>query len=778
MGGAFDWSVPIIAALALGCLLLVLASHDLRDIKAPPLLLAGAAVTLWTGLQLLPLGTTLASALVPDRESAQRLLGTALGYLPATATAITFDHAATRLELLKGCALLCAFGACYVVAIRGRGRMLLAAIAGSGALMALVALVHRAADAQSVYGLYQWQIANPRLPAPILNDNCLAGFLVLTAPVALGLAMSTPDARVRLVQYLSAFVIAGTGLLTGSRAGTGAMVFALVSMLIASRLRVREQGPRLGLAALPVASAIAIGVVVGAEPIFRALSSDDFSKIDLVRDGFRLALDHPWFGVGRGGFSAAMTASMDDGGRFVHAENFLSTWCSEWGFPLAALLVAAVAHAAFCLVMARSPSVLGAGVGLVAFGAQNLLDLGSELLGIAAVAMALLGTALGEAFPYGALPGDAAHVRVRVIGWVVAGATTLSLLWITPHAFADGDDAFAERLARTRAEGARSSFRGELERALAAHPFEPVLYLTAAGEGVDHRDPHALRWLNLTMLRAPRWSQPHAEATRLLIALGRPHQAALEAREAAGLRPGTGAAAVCAVVRSAPRLDYVLLAAEGPREPAQKRAYFESVARCLANTQVGRSLDQHLAQGSLGGPGPALREHRRLLAEGRAQDATALLARAATMAGAEPGLILAFAADLLRAGKLDEATAQLRRVSGGGEHDGARLRLSAEIAAARGDASAMRSAIEKLRALGAGAGPKLAEAALLRARLETGLGNFKEAEAALDDAVALDPSPTTLRAALSRARALGTSVKIARIRMSLCAIAPAAPECR
>jgi len=781
MAGVFAWCVPVIAAASLACLVVALAQSDASSDAAPPVLWAALGTTVWTGLQLVPIGTTLITRLSADRAAPLRLIAAALGTdVPASATAITFDPASTKLEVMKGCCLLCTFVACYLLAQRGHGRFLLGAIAASGAVMALVALGHAAVGAESVFGIYRWKQAAPHLPAPILNSNCLSGFMVLTAPVALALAASTPDARERLAYSLAAFTTAAVGVLAGSRGGTAAMAFALLFSVLVIRIRPtlrHERWQQASVAGLVVAGAVAVAVVVGAEPLFKSLNSGGYSKFSDVARAFGVAFDHRWLGVGRGAFSVAASPSISSVGRFVHAENFLATWTSEWGIPVACALLAVVALGLGRLCLDRSLTRAGAGIALVAFGAQNFLDLGLELLGIATVAAATLGAALGDAAP--ATDNDVASTRLnlRTVARSVALVTALSLVAFARGAFADGDDAFESRLRAHRTAGARADFREELGSAIAAHPFEPFLFMLAAQEAVDHRDRSAFRWLNLAMLRAPEWSDPHAEAARLLLALGHTKQAALEAGQAGKRHIGVGAAVSCAIARVDSSAELVTIAAARLPAGPMTHAYYSHVIPCLG-AQQAREIDLLLLKNNQAGAATVLREHRRLVAEGNAAGARLLLQRASHTPKADERIVLAYVQALVGAKELDQATAELKRARSVGVPKADVARIEAEIATQRGDATGMRAAIDALRAEGAASAMRLAEAASLLATHEERLGNLPAAEAALDDAAMLDSTVHSQRRVLALALRTGKLGKAVGARSKLCALSPKEPECR
>jgi len=781
LGGAFAWSVPIVCAGALLCLVLALAGGA-RDDEAPHAVVwASIFTTVWTALQLVPLGPALLEKIAPERTLPLRLIGLALGRpLGAGATAVTFDPAATRLELLKGCALLCTTLACYLLARRGHARTLLAAVAGSGSVMGLVALGHRAVDAQSVYGLYRWQLVAPRLPAPILNDNCLAGFMVLTTPVAVSLALSARDARLRVAFYGGALASATTGLLTGSRAGTGAMVFALLCMVLAVQLRTRVRRDRWKQAAVAgalAAVALASAVVVGAEPLMQALGQRDYSKLDFIGDAFARAFLHPWFGVGRGAFSVATASLMDDAGRYVHAENFLATWATEWGFPVALGLTWVVGNAVAKLCLERSLLKVGVGVGLLSFAGQNLLDLGLELIGIAVVAAASLAAALGDTERYVAARPWVLNPNLARVGWACGALSMMCLLAFSPSAIAYGDDGYFARLDRAKAEATRDVFKATLAEAAAAHPLEPFLYMAAAREAVDHRDPVALRWLNLAMLQAPRWSGPHAEAARFLALVGRPGQAALEAREATKLNPVAGATAACDVARATPNTDLLMVAAEAALGTEGAPIFFARLFRCVPPTLIAQ-IDQVLLARGAGIEGSVLREYKRLVDAGRGSEGLALLAREAQPKSPSLQVLLAYMRALLEVRDLAALDVQMSRARKLGAPREAVAAVAAELATIRGDAPGMRAAVEELRAEAASSGPKLAAAALLLAKFEERLGNLDQAESALEDAALLNPTVGGLRALLAfmvRHEKMGKALSV---RATLCARSPQENECR
>jgi hypothetical protein len=599
-------------------------------------------------------------------------------------------------------------------------------------------------------------------------------------PVALAIVVTTSDARVQFFQGLAAFTMAATGLLTGSRGGAAAMVFALACSVLVGKIRPLVRGKSWQQASVPglvVAGALATAVVIGAEPLLASLRFGGYAKFGEIGRAFGLALVHPWVGVGRGGFSVAMSPTMSVDGRFVHAENFVATWASEWGIPVAAALMAVIARALGRLAIDKSALRNGAAIALLAYATQNFLDLGLELIGLATVAAATLGAALGDAD--GPVAEDAPSVRYHLahVGRFVGIATAICLALFSAGAFVDGDAAFENRLELHRAAYAPTEFRHELERAIAAHPLEPALFMLAGAEAVDRRDPVALRWLNLAMLRAPKWSAPHAEAARMLLALGHPRQAALEAGQAAKRSPPVGASASCAIARVDPNPDLIMVASAAVPTGERRQAFLASVIACLGEKQA-RQLDALLLQRNAPTSGTILREYARMVAEGAAPLALKLLKGSTRMAKPDAQVLLQYVRTLVAAGDVRAASEELQRARVVGAPKEAVARIQAEIATVRGDAPGMRAAIDLLRAECGSSPERLADAASLLATLEERLGDSTAAGAALDDAATLHPTPSSIRSVLSFALRAGNLANALRARASLCTLFPAESECR
>jgi tetratricopeptide (TPR) repeat protein len=158
---------------------------------------------------------------------------------------------------------------------------------------------------------------------------------------------------------------------------------------------------------------------------------------------------------------------------------------------------------------------------------------------------------------------------------------------------------------------------------------------------------------------------------------------------------------------------------------------------------VAIALDQEIVRRFPEQPGSRLRRAERSLRASRPDAALTELAPLVE-SGADPRIhALAGRAHLL-AGHPDRAVAIARR---GEARFGQRqelIEVLAEAEARRGNAGAMRAAVERLRELNAGRPAGIASVLALRGRLELELGNRAQAYSSFQDAHRIDPAPSRL----------------------------------
>jgi hypothetical protein len=187
-GGAVPWTVTSIAALALVAFGVALW---VRRTETPSVFdsvfVAMFVAWLWTCLQTLPLPATLAKALgLASVEGAARLQG--LEWVDTPALTVSYEPGQTYVQMLIGVGILSSF-----LAARLLGSAQLRPIAGatvvSATLVGVVGFAHEVSGSQALFGAYVPRFTATRLVAPLMNGNHLAGFLMLGALIATGLAL-------------------------------------------------------------------------------------------------------------------------------------------------------------------------------------------------------------------------------------------------------------------------------------------------------------------------------------------------------------------------------------------------------------------------------------------------------------------------------------------------------------------------------------------------------------------------------------------------------------
>jgi Flp pilus assembly protein TadD len=501
-GGVDLWAE--LGAVALGLAALLLATA--RDAALPRAALLLLGVLGVCALQLVPLP----AALHHLSPGALRIFETSLaplGLYPASRP-LSLEPAASARELAKAIACTAAFAAAWTFADgRRRRERLLFALGLSGVAVAAVVLGAALVGAGP--------LLVPRFP--FVNPNHLAGFLNLSAFVALGLALrSHGQGR---VLWLMGFAAAGAvSFLSLSRGGIAAFLFGsalFVAIWVRSRrFELRTSSPlRHGLLAGGLAAALGIAAYLALDPVLAEMrtvrAAPDDVKVQLLRPALQLVRDFPLLGVGRGAFGSVFAAYQLESSSvtFTHVENEWLQAIADLGVPAGLLLVGTFAW--IWLSAARRRDLSSAEMGLLAgtgaLAAQNVFDFSIEILGVAvpfAVAMGLLarGQRPVAARPWALRLGIAASLAAAVAGLAVARA--------------HGGERDPERVAaaaggRATADAAREAARW--------HPADWVPHATAgvrlASEG---RCGSAMPWLLRAMALDPSAPEPHLSTARCL----------------------------------------------------------------------------------------------------------------------------------------------------------------------------------------------------------------------------------------------------------------------
>jgi O-antigen ligase len=242
-----------------------------------------------------------------------------------------------------------------------------------------------------------WHLLRPQLPAGRLT---LTGVFETLARLGSFRALTIA---------VAALVCVWAVLLTSSRAGT---VLALAAQVLAFTLFFwrdlpRRFGPASALAMGALAALIVLQTLGGsANERFNENGLVDAERIAAYRATQHMIADHPWLGVGLGGFTFAFPAYRSGSlwGIWDHAHNVPLELAAEGGVPLA--MVVALAWLLLLLLLVRGIRqrrqdtifpVAAFSVACMAL-AHGMIDFSLEIPGFAIPAMALIGAGAAQSF--------------------------------------------------------------------------------------------------------------------------------------------------------------------------------------------------------------------------------------------------------------------------------------------------------------------------------------------------------------------------------------------
>ena len=471
-----------------------------------------------------------------------------------------------------------------------------------------------------------------------------------------------------------------------------------------------------------------------------------------------LIAGHPMAGVGRGAFSAAFVDQHGAERRFFHPENLLVQWTSEWGIPIALLVLGVVIWSlARGFRVGRSATRLGGLAGLVGIGIQQLADFSLELVGVAVVAAAVLGAVADS-------PRGRARLSLRTLCIVGAASCLIgSALALTMHG---GDVVSLEQRIRDALQAERRpDARALVDRGLALHPSEPIFALSGAELAVREGDPSAARWLNLAQSLAPLWSAPHLLAARWLFSIGKMDQALVELRKAESLQPGSARETICTLLREAQDPAIALRAA--PEGPAGVRLLDRS-AQCLPlQSPVAVAIDEEARRLDPNTIGPTSRQARRLLAAGRPAEAAELLS---SLSELDIGSTKILAEAYLRSDDVGAAENAIAAVLRRPRLPADVLRTAASIYARTGNDEELDSVASRLRGLTSGKRDALADVEFFLGRLyesnqrpALALSSYQSSLRSKETREALEAVARTASAVGDRPRALSAYRRLCRL---------------
>jgi tetratricopeptide (TPR) repeat protein len=646
------------------------------------------------------------------------------------------------------------------------------ATVASAVLIGLVGFAHQAAGEDLLFGIYSPRFTSTRLLAPLMNSNHLAGFCLMGALIAAGLAARGGGRQKRIAWITASVFCTIVAAWTLSRGAIGALLFGFL-LLGAWLARSRRSESRWAAIPVAVVGASIAGVVAfaGLEPILRRFETQGLGKLELAARGFRL-LDGSawWLGVGRGAFSSAFVTHEGSLDRYTHPENLLVQWTTEWGVLVAGVLLLVLIPALWKRFRtAEEPVMAAICVAIFALSLQNLVDFSLEMAGIVAVVAALLGAVL----PAGSTSAPEPRRRLLLASF---GIFVLLLAGLGPHVLASDTQSIVDRLTRAMQADDGADFQATLRRGLALHPGEPAFALLAGTYAGSKRHPDGVRWLSVVIDEAPGWAAPHAVAARWLLAEGRIDQALLEIREAEQLHAGRGHKVLCEVLTRFPRMKYIERAA-----PAEDRriAHLNRTTSFCAGLppELRAQIDDAILEDEPAHPQAVLREAKRLATQERSGEAIALLRQALDNNADNTRLWVAIIRAYLSGGDAEQAQSALKEATSRGLHSRVLLEYQARIEAALGQTDAMRDTLARLRGQSRGDARLIASSLILGGGLEASLGNVDEALAAYAAADVASPNTPALQYAAALALKSGRPTHARRLYRTLCRRKPDGPSC-
>lgn len=568
----FVGSVHAPIVLGLSLLSLPLGTYALYRLYSERVFPRGNPVWALFGLavfcvvQALPLPDTLTRRLSPHVQDVWADSLRPFGELVPAWHSLSLDAGATWLEANKWFSYCALFSGALFISVRGQALWLWLCLLGSATLAALVSAAHLAVGATRLYGIYEPQLAvTPWRVAPLLNPNNLSGYLLLGLFAGFAVLFSRRPPLPRLVLLVPMAGVLGVLILTGSRGGVAALALGLVLflgfLLLAKRAsnRLVPSLPRwaaVTTVAVVAGSGVCFALLAASEQTRVALQDESFSKLSVARWALGMVGDNWLWGVGRGAFETAFPPYRAGLGRmlFQYPENFVVQWLTEWG------VVATLLATLWLLKTMRpwryftgSTSTAALAIGGLALLAQNLVDLGLEVMSIGIAFSVALGTLCGSVArrdrggnDEGSRP-DASLGPVSALSWGrdlwLAAPVSLALLanglgWShgLHSALSDRREMRAayDELAHDKSKTA--GFREQLHAAILRHPGDA--YLPLLGALAARREGHdPVVWINRALERDPERGATHFVLARVLLERGSTGQAMLALKFAVERQP-------------------------------------------------------------------------------------------------------------------------------------------------------------------------------------------------------------------------------------------------
>ena len=470
------------------------------------------------------------------------------------------------------------------------------AILITGSVMAVAALAHPALGAERLFGVYTPETPRGMHLAPLLNPNHLAAYLTPPTLLALRQTQASKPMLPKSAAWglLSLLMVAVA--YAGSRGGTLALALGAAGLLYTRARIVKKGGTTRSLRmALATCGFVAlVGIVAFVLPQVRTeLLDSDMSKTDIWKAAAELSLRIKAFGVGRGAFGSAIsaTAGIVNNESPTHPENVVLQLLCEYGWLAAVGLIAAglwiVRPASFARIDASRRWAYWAVIALLA---HDVADFALEVPGVALLGIVVLAIALPAGGPYPPAPPATRKERAirrlpRALVPLVAGLA-LFVARRAPEV----------ELRDAREELTHAPLKDERLLELASrHPASAYVALLGAVSETRQGSERAIAWAARALTLSTRHGQPYYGRAHAALATHlrsrNPSQALLEYRAAivedSSLVPVVGPEMV-AMVRSSSDLEDIL-----PPEPALRAQLLSQWAPRLA-IRIPSSVDREL----------------------------------------------------------------------------------------------------------------------------------------------------------------------------------------
>jgi tetratricopeptide (TPR) repeat protein len=591
--------VPVLLAVSVVAILAAvhaLLGRGRRITGVPGVFIVIAGLALYTALQAIPIPLTLLTRLSPVAAQVWAHALDPVGQPAPWAASLTLDPGATWVEALKWWTYAAVFIAAGTFGLRYGAKWGAVVIFGVALVVALSTVGHGLLNAGRVFGIYTpttggrgWRIG------PFINVNSLSGYLNLGLLAGVGVIASAAPPVPRWILSIGVAIVLGVSTTTGSRGGLGALVLALIVLLPMLRRARSAEGAgssndryyTLIALALALVGGVVFAVIAATGKTMHLLADPSVRKLRMIEWAPAMMREFPWFGAGRGAFEGVFPAyKMGDSNTvYGYAENFVVQWVTEWGVPVALLVIVSLAWLLRPAAWGVGRTTAGAGLfaGFVALAVQNIVDLGLEIPGVAVLASAAMGVAWGD---------GAATREPRGAGGLVPRIMAVMLVLVGVALFAPALAKGTKTLRRDKELVHRAlpkapytrdelvEFRELLGGAMSRHPAEAYFPRQGALVAMVSHTGNPVPWVQRALERSTISGRTHYLLAVLLARHGVRAQSLLELRYAAeGDEDLTMRAAILALRMTKQQEELLRAVPDGPKGAVMLSALAERLRR-------------------------------------------------------------------------------------------------------------------------------------------------------------------------------------------------------